>query len=219
MAEVVPGKRRRAPEGGRSGKRAKVEDRTTVHEVGNGSEQLAPSVATCVSLQVREDRIVSGCLERERDCARSDVGAEEGEGVRCGFEFYNQACEDLARSMLGCVLVCVGEGGEECRGRVVETEAYLGREDKAAHSYNGRQSKANEAMFMVRRRRRFHRYITACPLPAASWHRLCVLHIWRALLLQCVELWGRCSCPSASSGAGRWAGGDEAEEGRVEEGS
>ena len=159
MAEAVGGKRRRALEGSRSGKRAKVGDGNTVHEVGNRSERFALSVATCVSLQVREDGEVSGSLERKSDYARNDVAreegdsvrCEEGEGVRCGFEFYNQACEDLARSMLGCVLVCAGGSGEECRGRVVETEAYLGGEDKAAHSYNGRQSKANEAMFMVRR--------------------------------------------------------------------
>ena len=72
-----------------------------------------------------------------------------GKGVRCGSEFFDQPCADLARAMLGCVLVCCGEGGEECRGEVVEVEAYLGGEDKAAHSYNGRRSRANAAMYMV----------------------------------------------------------------------
>ena len=66
---------------------------------------------------------------------------------RCGRDFFDRPCEDLARDLLGCVLVRVCEG-EECRGKVVETEAYLGGEDRAAHSYNGHRTKRNEAMYM-----------------------------------------------------------------------
>ena len=69
--------------------------------------------------------------------------------MRCSRQFYDVPCAQLARDLLGCVLVRVcGEGGEECRGKVVETEAYLGGDDKAAHSYNGHRTKRNEAMFM-----------------------------------------------------------------------
>ena len=80
-----------------------------------------------------------------------DDDREEGlmEGVRCGVEFFDQPCENLASALLGCVLVSRGEDGVECRGVVVETEAYLGGEDRAAHSYNGRRSRANAAMYMV----------------------------------------------------------------------
>lgn len=70
------------------------------------------------------------------------------EGVRCGQDFFDKPCIELARAMLGCVLVCRGEG-DECRGEVVEVEAYLGGDDRAAHSYNGRRTTANEAMYMV----------------------------------------------------------------------
>jgi hypothetical protein len=85
--------------------------------------------------------------------ASGEQQATKREVVRCGLEFYDQPCEDLARAMLGCVLVCRGEAGEECRGEVVEVEAYLGGEDRAAHSFGGRRTAANEAMFMVSTRR------------------------------------------------------------------
>ena len=38
--------------------------------------------------------------------------------------------------------------GTELRGMVVETEAYLGGEDKASHSAGGKRTERNTAMFM-----------------------------------------------------------------------
>ena len=66
---------------------------------------------------------------------------------RCVREFFDRPCEQLAKALLGCVLVrqC---GDVQCRGVVMETEAYLGGDDKAAHSYNGRKTDRNAAMFM-----------------------------------------------------------------------
>lgn len=68
--------------------------------------------------------------------------------LKCTREFYTRPCVDLARALLGCVLVKCG-GGKVCKGIIVETEAYLGGEDKAAHSYGGRKTERNEAMFMA----------------------------------------------------------------------
>ena len=64
-------------------------------------------------------------------------------GNRCTRHFYSQPCRRLAIALLGCVLVC-----GECRGVIVETEAYLGLPDKAAHSHGGRKTPRNSAMFM-----------------------------------------------------------------------
>ncbi|KAI3359167.1 hypothetical protein L3Q82_002702 [Scortum barcoo] len=46
------------------------------------------------------------------------------------------------------VLVRRCADGAELRGRIVETEAYLGGEDKASHSAGGKHTKRNTAMFM-----------------------------------------------------------------------
>lgn len=63
--------------------------------------------------------------------------------------FYKQDCESLAKALLGKVLVrYCKDTGERLSGLIVETEAYLGKEDKGAHSFNGKRTNKNEAMFM-----------------------------------------------------------------------
>ncbi|XP_019853450.1 PREDICTED: probable DNA-3-methyladenine glycosylase [Amphimedon queenslandica] len=71
---------------------------------------------------------------------------------KCDYNFYCASCEDLAKKLLGCVLVTkMREGGGSwvvTKGLIVETEAYLGGPDKASHSYNGKRTPRNEAMYM-----------------------------------------------------------------------
>lgn len=79
--------------------------------------------------------------------ASTDHHEAEAPGKKCDFAFFDCPCEELARNLLGCVL-CSDADGERCWGRIVETEAYLGGADKAAHSYNGKRTERNEAMYM-----------------------------------------------------------------------
>ena len=63
-------------------------------------------------------------------------------------DFYDQECELLAKILLGKILVRQFNDGSRVWGRIVETEAYLGGEDKASHSYGNKRTQRNAAMFM-----------------------------------------------------------------------
>ena len=51
--------------------------------------------------------------------------------------------------LLGCTLVRILPDGVRLSGRIVETEAYTGVEDRAAHSFGGRRTPRNEAMYAL----------------------------------------------------------------------
>ncbi|MED4856409.1 DNA-3-methyladenine glycosylase [Bacillus atrophaeus] len=61
-------------------------------------------------------------------------------------EFYQKTALELAPSLLGCLLVKETDEGI-ASGYIVETEAYMGAEDRAAHSFNNRRTKRTEIMF------------------------------------------------------------------------
>lgn len=61
-------------------------------------------------------------------------------------EFYARPVLDVAHDCIGMYLVSY-IGGCEVVGRIVETEAYKGPEDRAAHSYGGRRTARTEVMF------------------------------------------------------------------------
>lgn len=60
--------------------------------------------------------------------------------------FFQRPTLQLARDLLGCLLVKITDEGMTA-GYIVETEAYMGPEDRAAHSYGNRRTKRTEIMF------------------------------------------------------------------------
>lgn len=81
----------------------------------------------------------------------SSSGTKPAKGMKSRLvkSFYRQSCESLAKDLLGKILVrYCKDTGERLSGLIVETEAYLGGEDKGAHSFNGKKTNKNEAMFM-----------------------------------------------------------------------
>jgi DNA-3-methyladenine glycosylase len=60
--------------------------------------------------------------------------------------FYEQPTLELAKAMLGCLLVKETNQGISA-GYIVETEAYKGPSDRAAHSFNNRRTARTEVMF------------------------------------------------------------------------
>jgi DNA-3-methyladenine glycosylase len=68
--------------------------------------------------------------------------------VRLERDFYTR--EDtlrVARELLGKRLVVPTPEGARVSGRIVEVEAYLGVEDRAAHSFGGRRTRRTETMY------------------------------------------------------------------------
>jgi DNA-3-methyladenine glycosylase len=62
-------------------------------------------------------------------------------------EFYlNPSATEIAQALLGKVL-CTQLDGSFTAGRIVEVEAYSGRDDKACHANNNKRTKRTEIMY------------------------------------------------------------------------
>lgn len=66
---------------------------------------------------------------------------------RLNRSFYTKPVTEVAGALLGKVIRHQLPNGEVLSGMIVETEAYLGAEDKASHAYNLRLTARNEAMY------------------------------------------------------------------------
>ncbi|XP_076865431.1 DNA-3-methyladenine glycosylase isoform X2 [Brachyhypopomus gauderio] len=116
--------------------------------------KLAATANVCDQLNGVSERCVHRAAHPEgghEDTRSQYFPVEDVNRARLRFDFFNQPCVDLAKAFLGkvCeVLVRRQADGSELRGRVVETEAYLGGEDKASHSAGGKRTERNTAMFM-----------------------------------------------------------------------
>jgi DNA-3-methyladenine glycosylase len=93
-------------------------------------------------------RRVTGRSQPEPVPAVSDRSVSEGERMSLHpltRDYFNRDTTQVARDLLGCLLVHTVEGVPRI-GRIVETEAYLGAHDKAAHSARG-MTPRNQTMF------------------------------------------------------------------------
>jgi len=61
-------------------------------------------------------------------------------------QFYRRDAEEVAEDLLGKRLVRISPR-DKTIGKIVETEAYLGEEDPASHSYRGNKTERTEVMF------------------------------------------------------------------------
>ena len=61
-------------------------------------------------------------------------------------EFYKQGALTLAKELLGKTLV-KNIDNVTLKGKIVETEAYIGEIDKASHAYNSRRTERTEPLF------------------------------------------------------------------------
>lgn len=66
---------------------------------------------------------------------------------RLSKEFYNQDAVTLSKALLGKILVREIDG-EKVLCRIVETEAYVGPEDKGCHAYGNKKTERTKTMFL-----------------------------------------------------------------------
>lgn len=74
-----------------------------------------------------------------RYCQFSLEYSNNGSGMEQAF--FARDAATVAEELLGCILI-----RGDCRGRIVETEAYYGEDDPASHAYNG-ETERNKVMF------------------------------------------------------------------------
>ncbi len=73
---------------------------------------------------------------------------ERAKGRKLSQSFYTRGdALSVARELLGKRLVVPAPSGERVSGLIVETEAYMGPEDKASHAYANRRTPRTETMF------------------------------------------------------------------------
>jgi DNA-3-methyladenine glycosylase len=80
------------------------------------------------------------------DYQSSDIQQSGSNVLPLPLNFYQKPTLELANSLLGCLLIKETDEGT-ASGFIIETEAYIGPEDRAAHSYGNRRTKRTEAMF------------------------------------------------------------------------
>ncbi|XP_044574840.1 DNA-3-methyladenine glycosylase-like isoform X2 [Cotesia glomerata] len=104
-------------------------------------------------LQKKKLRSNSSLEEALKDCKQlEDPPITNSEKLlssnRLTYNFYNIPCEQLAQQLLGKILVRKLKNGKILKGRIVETESYLGGIDKASQTYQNKVTSRNLPMYM-----------------------------------------------------------------------
>ncbi|XP_015922971.1 uncharacterized protein [Parasteatoda tepidariorum] len=112
--------------------------------------KLHQSLSARLSFKVKKRNLEN--LENTSDVTHKSLKISESEvsdysNSRLDEQFFKKPCTVLGKSLLGKILCRRLSSGEILKGRVVETECYLGEEDKASHSYQGKITERNRAMF------------------------------------------------------------------------
>ncbi len=63
-------------------------------------------------------------------------------------EFFRRDTTTVARELLGKILCHKSVDGKILKGKIVETEAYLGIKDPAAHSFGDRRTQRTQSMYL-----------------------------------------------------------------------
>jgi DNA-3-methyladenine glycosylase len=66
--------------------------------------------------------------------------------LRLNYDFYKKDAVSAAKDLLGKILVRE-INGKKIMVKIVDTEAYMGAEDKASHAYANKKTKRTETMF------------------------------------------------------------------------
>ncbi len=121
--------------------------------------------------------------------------------IRLDEVFFNQEATQLAKALLGKILVRSVDnpnGGEQICGRIVETEAYLGMEDKGSHTFQQRRTARTEAMFMkpgtVVNFKNLFKIVVQILQKHLLYSDLCLLHLRHVQLHEHLKRrsWSRC---------------------------
>lgn len=62
--------------------------------------------------------------------------------------FARREAEAVARDLLGRLIVRTFDDGAQIVARIIETEAYLGKPDRASHAWNDRRTARNAALYL-----------------------------------------------------------------------
>ncbi|XP_031837335.1 putative 3-methyladenine DNA glycosylase isoform X2 [Nomia melanderi] len=130
-------------------KKSKLNFKNLKERITGRNEELKPNT---VPPKNKPRAVVDLKLMKEELKQLEDPPSTDWEKEVCAnrlpFSFFDSPCEELAQNLLGKILVRCLENGTILKGRIVETESYLGAIDKASHTYQNKVTPRNIPMYM-----------------------------------------------------------------------